>query len=268
MIPVPGSAPARTRTGAFAHPGRAAANGTRAGHRRALQALLVLLGAVLLLLAESTGAFAHAELQVTTPANGAVLDRAPATVTVAFTDVVQVGSDGVRVLAADGTRVDRADAARSPGNPRTVTATLRSGLPDGTYTVAWRVASADAHPVHGAFAFTVGAPGSSTGPLTEADQETDQLVSALVLLSRGTGYAGLALLIGAAGILALGANGIDVGEPGLGDRLDHRLLGNEAGVEPFESIKCIREVDQIVLALRQRGQRPRSGPSGRAAAPR
>ena len=37
----------------------------------------------------------------------------------------------------------------------TVTVSLPSPLPDGTYTVAYRVVSADGHPVQGAYQFTV-----------------------------------------------------------------------------------------------------------------
>ena len=175
--------------------------------------LLALAGAVILLLAGAPGASAHAELQTTSPANGAVLDKAPATVSVQFTEGVQVTPDGLRVLAADGSRVDRGDTALSPSVPNTAAATLRSDLADGTYTVAWRATSSDSHPVHGAFAFTVGAPGSGTGVLAGADKDSDPLMAALVGLSRGAGYAGLALLIGATGILVLLARDGDPRRP-------------------------------------------------------
>ena len=213
MIPTPSSAPVRTRTGAGGRIGQTASGSAWARHHRGLQTLLTLLGAVFLLLTWSTGASAHAELQTTTPANGAVLAQGPATVTLQFTEGVQVRPDGLRVLAADGTRVDLEDAAPSPANPNRVAVTLRSGLRDGTYTVAWRAASADSHPIHGASTFTVGAPGSGTGLLAGADQGSDPVVSALVVLSRSAGYAGLALLIGATGIVALLAEGANPRRP-------------------------------------------------------
>ncbi len=40
--------------------------------------------------------------------------------------------------------------------------TLRDGLADGTYTVAWRVVSADSHPISGAFTFSIGKPSTTT----------------------------------------------------------------------------------------------------------
>ena len=45
---------------------------------------------------------------------------------------------------------------------------LPAGLADGTYTVAWRVLSADSHPIRGAFVFSVGEPtGDATGVVDE-----------------------------------------------------------------------------------------------------
>ena len=76
--------------------------------------LLALAGAVILLLAGAPGASAHAELQTTSPANGAVLDKAPATVSVQFTEGVQVTPDGLRRTAdlLNGLDSDERDAPR------------------------------------------------------------------------------------------------------------------------------------------------------------
>ena len=64
----------------------------------------------------------------------------------------------MRVFDADARRVD--DGAPTHPSSREVAVALDSGLARGTYTVAWHVVSADAHPVHGAFVFHVGAPGA------------------------------------------------------------------------------------------------------------
>ena len=81
-------------------------------------------------------------------------------------------------------------------------------LEDGTYVVTWRVISADAHPVRGAFTFTVGttsttakeAQGLAQRLLT--DEGGDTAVGVLFAISRFGAFAGLAVLIGAAAFLA------------------------------------------------------------------
>ncbi|MQY12928.1 Copper transport protein YcnJ [Streptomyces sp. RB5] len=169
--------------------------------RRLLPAAL--LAATALIALSAAPALAHAEVVSTAPAAGAALHRAPATVDVRFSEPVQAAPDAIRVLAADGTRVDRGDAAPVPGDAGTLAATLRPGLGRGTYTVAWRITSADSHPVHGAFAFTVGEAPGAAAPLAGADRGADPAVAVLVRVARGVGYAGLALLVGAAGAALL-----------------------------------------------------------------
>jgi len=74
-------------------------------------------------------------------------------------------------------------------------------LPDGVYTVTWRVVSGDSHPIHGAFVFSVGdavaAPLSGAGSRTDADPA----LGAVFVAFRWLGYAGLALIGG--GVLFL-----------------------------------------------------------------
>ena len=161
---------------------------------------VVLLVAIALIGLSAARAAAHAAVVATTPAAGTALDTAPTTVSVRFSEAVQATSDAIRVLTADGTRVDRGGATVEPSHSDTVAVALRSGLGRGTYTVAWRVTSADSHPVHGAFAFAVGRTGSVLAPLADADHGASPTVTGLVHLARGIGYAGLALLIGAVGI--------------------------------------------------------------------
>jgi copper transport protein len=168
-----------------------------------LAAVLVAALALAFVGVSAAPAAAHAALVASTPAAGASVDRAPAAVSVRFGESVQASSDAIRVLDARGARVDEGDAATVPGHPDTVSAALRPGLGRGTYTVAWRVTSADSHPVHGAFAFSVGPAGTAAVPLAGVDRGADPAVAALVHLARGAGYAGLALLVGAAGTALL-----------------------------------------------------------------
>jgi copper transport protein len=108
----------------------------------------------LVVLAAAPGAFAHAVLLTTDPADGAVLKRSPAQVLLRFSESVETELGSVRVYDGGGDRVDSGQLSRPSAS--SVAVPIGRGLPRGTYTVAWRVISADTHPVHGAFVFSVG----------------------------------------------------------------------------------------------------------------
>jgi copper transport protein len=108
----------------------------------------------LVVLAAAPGAFAHAVLLTTDPANGAVLKRSPAQIVLRFSESVETELGSVRVYDERGDRVDSGQLSRPSAS--SVAVGVDRGLPRGTYTVAWRVISADTHPVHGAFVFSVG----------------------------------------------------------------------------------------------------------------
>jgi methionine-rich copper-binding protein CopC len=105
---------------------------------------------------------AHDRITSTTPRDGERV-TAPASVDLAFTeDVVTLGT-AVRVQGPSGVVSRGAPVVRG----REVTQALAPGLVSGSYAVAWRVTSADGHPVSGTFAFTVVAsPSAETGPGT------------------------------------------------------------------------------------------------------
>ena len=68
--------------------------------------------------------------------------------------------------------------------------------------VSYRVISADSHPVSGAFTYSVGAP--STPPVDSgADSRADPVVGNGIKVAKYLGYVGLALLVGAALVLAV-----------------------------------------------------------------
>ncbi|GAA4984144.1 copper resistance protein CopC [Streptomyces hyderabadensis] len=68
--------------------------------------------------------------------------------------------------------------------------------------MAWRVVSADSHPVSGAFTFSVGKPSQTTAPVDTGPTE-DPLTAALHKLARYVSYLAAALLIGTAAFVAL-----------------------------------------------------------------
>lgn len=101
---------------------------------------------------------AHAIVRETRPAADQVVAEAPTSVTMRFNEPVELAFGALRVYDTGGRRVDRGDA-RHAGGASTVRVDLDDDLPDGTYTVTWRVVSADGHAIREAFVFHVGAPG-------------------------------------------------------------------------------------------------------------
>lgn len=115
--------------------------------RRTLVVLLAVLAAMLLVGAP-VPASAHAALVGTDPGDGAVLDTAPASVTLEFNEPVTRSE--VVLTAPDGSPVPLDVTARD----REVVGTVTSEADQrGTYTIAYRVVSADGHPITGTSAF-------------------------------------------------------------------------------------------------------------------
>ena len=112
----------------------------------------VVLFAVAALIAPA-GAAAHATLIRTTPADGAVLDRAPKSVRVEFDDSIRVAPGNAAVSNADNSSV-LAGEPRIAGH--TLVLPLETKLADGSYSVRWSIVSDDGHREQGVLAFGVG----------------------------------------------------------------------------------------------------------------
>ncbi|MEU9955460.1 copper resistance protein CopC [Streptomyces sp. NPDC050982] len=162
--------------------------------RRAV-ALVALLGA-LFLLGGAGPVSAHSAVRETSPGEGTVLKSAPEQVTMTFTESVGITDDSLRVLSPENRRVNAGDTEHASGRSDTVRVPLDDGLADGTYTVAWRVVSADSHPISGAFTFSIGKPSETTASVS-AEPAVNPASGALYDIARYAAYAAVALLIGA-----------------------------------------------------------------------
>ncbi|MFI1754740.1 copper resistance CopC/CopD family protein [Streptomyces sp. NPDC020571] len=157
--------------------------------------VLLLLAAACALLAGAGPASAHAALTGSDPREGAVVDRAPAQVSLTFSESVSMDDDSLRVLDPKGKRVD--DGKPSGTGGTTYSVKLHAGLPDGTYTVTYQVVSADSHPVSGAYTFSVGAP-SETSVTVSGQEAGGGFVGGLYGVGRYVSYAAFAVLVGGA----------------------------------------------------------------------
>lgn len=131
----------------------------------------------------ATPAAAHDTLLSTKPTNGARVDAGPRQVRLHFDLPVGKRYATVTVTGPDGGRWERGPV-RVSGS--TVVQELRSLGPAGKYRVAWRIISADGHPVSGRFAFTL----TTAGPGSPAPATASATASATGGAGRDQGASG------------------------------------------------------------------------------
>jgi copper transport protein len=146
---------------------------------------------LLLALMFPAAAQAHATLVRSDPRDGAVLAAAPTTVRLVFDDTVRAVSGMRAIRNGDGSVLS---GRPHVVNGRVLVVPLRGGLPDGDYTVLWRVLSDDGHRLAGVIAFGVGA--GRAPPI--AALNADNGPSFPDVLSRWLFFAGLLTAAGAA----------------------------------------------------------------------
>ena len=151
-------------------------------------------------------AAAHANLLRSDPTASALLDRHPPAVTMTFSEPPDPSLSIVHVLDVNAAPVEAGPVEAVPGHGDQLRILLPASLPDGVYTVSWRVVSeADGHATAGAFSFGVNvAPGTVVTPSvpvpTTPSPSVGSVAGKLLL------YVGLALSFAAAvvGLLAFG----------------------------------------------------------------
>jgi copper transport protein len=163
---------------------------------RAARRVATRLAVALVALIAVPAAAAHATVVSTSPENNEVVPTSPAQVTVTYSEQVETAFGALRVFNGDGDRVDKGALQRPSGE--SVAVALNDDLPNGTYTVTWRVVSADTHPIQGAFVFHVGAAGANPGGIANAVQGsgTPTSVSRAYDVTRFLGFIALFLAVG------------------------------------------------------------------------
>ncbi|MEU9820286.1 copper resistance CopC family protein [Pseudonocardia alni] len=131
-----------------------------------LRRLAVALPAVLLaLVAGAAPAWAHTELESSSPAANAQVGTAPTSASLTFSEDIAASDATVSVAGPGGT-----DYAAGPatGDGDTLTVPLRPLGAAGAYTITYRVVSDDGHPVSGTVPFTLTTAGPGAAAATSA----------------------------------------------------------------------------------------------------
>lgn len=116
-----------------------------------------ILAALLGLLAFPALALAHAHLEEASPAEGAELSEPPATISIRFSEGLELPFSTLAILDEAGERVETGEPAHVDGDRQTLAVDVPP-LEPGTYTVEWGAASVDTHRTEGSHRFTVLAP--------------------------------------------------------------------------------------------------------------
>jgi methionine-rich copper-binding protein CopC len=129
-------------------------------------AVLALTG--LWLFAMAAPASAHNSLTSSNPVNETSMDVGPQNVVLTFDQPVQDG-EGLNSVAVTGPDGKEWQAGPADVDSNVVTAPVRELGPKGTYTIGYRIVSADGHPVSGKLTFTLTRAGNGTPAPADPD---------------------------------------------------------------------------------------------------
>ena len=115
--------------------------------------VLLLLAAIV---ATPAYAFFHAILRSAVPAAGATVAESPRELRLTFSEAIELPFTRITVLAGGRDTVVMGRAAHDSSANQIVVVPVTSALKPGSYTVKYRVAGHDGHPMGGSYVFTVG----------------------------------------------------------------------------------------------------------------
>jgi len=106
-------------------------------------------------------ASAHDQLISSSPGENEHLAEAPSQVTLTFSDDVLAFEGMGAVIRISGPSGDTWQEGDATTDGSVVTGAVARDMPDGAYTLAWQVVSADGHTISGVIPFTVGEVGAA-----------------------------------------------------------------------------------------------------------
>ncbi|MDG9675815.1 copper resistance protein CopC [Micromonospora sp. DH14] len=169
---------------------------------------VVRLGAAMLavlvaLLIPASPAWAHNTLRSAAPVQESTLSSAPTEIVLEFVERLDPTFTTIVLTDAAKRKVPTGDpvVGGAKGSVQ-----VSEALPNGTYTVAYRVVSTDGHPVQGSYPFTVADPNSSAAPIVSTTTDAPS-AAASVQDDDGTGV-GVLVAGGALAILVVVVGGL------------------------------------------------------------
>ena len=135
-----------------------------------LRASVLAVSTAVLMIAGTTSASAHDQLIDSSPSVDQHLDAAPTEIRLEYS--AEIMDVGAAVILADDAGTDWTSGDPVLDGP-TVTVPVDPELPDGAYTVRWRVVSSDGHAISGSIPFQVGVVTASPEPETTSTPDPE-----------------------------------------------------------------------------------------------
>ncbi|MFG1867261.1 copper resistance CopC family protein [Micromonospora arborensis] len=164
---------------------------------RAVRVLVAVLAILVALLVPAGPAWAHNSLRSASPAKDSTLPSAPTELTLEFMQRLDPTFTTIVLTDAAKRKIPTGDPVVAGARS---TVRVSDTLPNGTYTVAYRVVSADGHPVQGSYPFTVADPSATAAPTSAAAQGASPSAAAAAEPDRGPGAG---VLVGGGALAAL-----------------------------------------------------------------
>lgn len=99
--------------------------------------------------------WAHAHLTHQYPAANAAVTAAPQAITLNFSEGIEPGFSGAKIIGPKNENVKTLPAKRNEQDKKQLIVPLADALNPGSYTVDWHVVSVDGHKTKGQYTFTV-----------------------------------------------------------------------------------------------------------------
>ena len=119
-----------------------------------------------------TKAMAHSYLVKSNPSQNEVLSETPQTISLQFSEAIQSSFHTINLVNSKGEKIKLEKTNVSKKNPSILEAQLDSDLEKSTYTVQWKVLSADGHSISGTIPFSIRTNIDNTS-LMEAKSNSD-----------------------------------------------------------------------------------------------
>lgn len=103
----------------------------------------------------SQQAFAHAHLKAESPAANAVITSAPQSLTLSFSEGIELNFSKIELRSADNKVVNAGILQLADEDNKKIILPLTSTLDAGKYQVSWNIVSVDGHKTQGKYSFTV-----------------------------------------------------------------------------------------------------------------
>ena len=151
-----------------------------------------------------SNASAHAELQLSNPVAGSELSEGPSKITLTWSEEITTDKSQIRIIDSLG-EVQDSEMSLENSNGRTIaTLTVDEKLPNGSWSVTWKVVSADGHLIGGLVPFSVGIVDEAVVTDYSVD-DSSIITSSNSRLDRGVEAATWILLLISAGLLLGGS---------------------------------------------------------------